>query len=102
MWTKGLKQRRVEVDSHNEAEHAKRYPSRPLLSQATHLDWENAVGGDAGADRYRKPRKLAIGTYAGRLHVVVYAHLGSEAYSKISFRRASKKERMAYDEAKAS
>jgi hypothetical protein len=44
MLRQGLKKRRVEVDPHNEAEHAKRYPLRPLLRDATHLDWENAVG----------------------------------------------------------
>jgi uncharacterized DUF497 family protein len=45
----------------------------------------------------RQSRLQAIGPLAGRLIAVVFVPLGSEAFSVISMRRASRKERNVYD-----
>lgn len=46
----------------------------------------------------RNRRYKAIGELDGRIVVVVYAALGTEAISLISLRRASRKERQDYEE----
>lgn len=46
-----------------------------------------------------RARFMAIGPFDGRLVVLVFSLLGTEALSIISFRPASKKERKRYDEA---
>ena len=52
---------------------------------------------DAIVRPVRQERLQAIGPVAGRLVTVVFAPLGSEAISVISMRRASRKERKAYE-----
>jgi uncharacterized protein len=46
----------------------------------------------------RGGRIMAINMFEGHLHTVVFKRLGREAISVISMRRASKKERMHYEE----
>lgn len=60
--------------------------------------WDQAIvemsyAGRRGEDRYK-----AIGYLGGDLVALVFSRLGSEAISLISLRRASRKERRAYDQ----
>ncbi|HYH44714.1 MAG TPA: BrnT family toxin [Thermoanaerobaculia bacterium] len=52
---------------------------------------------DALVQRVQMDRQQAIALHAGRLVAVVFVPLGSEAVSVISVRRASRKERKAYE-----
>jgi len=57
------------------------------------LDWENTVGEDGRPDVDGRRRLKAIGYLRGGTAAVVFAILGSEAISIVSFRAASDKER---------
>jgi len=46
----------------------------------------------------KKGRSKAIGMFEGRLLTVIFKPLGREALSVVSMRRASRKERIVYDE----
>ena len=56
------------------------------------FDWHNAII-DANRSDHRPPRMKAIGRFADGTAVVIYALLGTEAISIVSFRPASAKER---------
>jgi uncharacterized protein len=56
------------------------------------FDWERALILAAEKRRFK-----AIGTFRDGVAVVIFLTLGSEALSIISFRRASVKERKAFD-----
>jgi len=56
------------------------------------FDWHNAII-DASQSKHRPPRFKAIGHFADGIAVVIYASLGTEAISIVSFRPASAKER---------
>ena len=57
------------------------------------LDWRTAVIEPAKADRRGRRRMKAIGYFLDGTAVVIFAILGSEAISVISFRVAHEKER---------
>ena len=65
---------------------------------ACDLNWESAIINDARPDRFGKPRMYALGMYRQKVHVVIFAYLGNEAISVISFRRADEQERNLYDD----
>ncbi len=56
------------------------------------FDWHNAII-DSKRSEHRPPRLKAIGRFADGIAVVIYALLGTEAISIVSFRPASAKER---------
>ena len=57
------------------------------------FDWEAAVVRAAKDGRDGRKRGMAIGALEGRVVLVIFAALGSEAVSIISMRPASRKER---------
>ncbi|RVU14463.1 BrnT family toxin [Methylobacterium oryzihabitans] len=57
------------------------------------FDLSSALFVPAAPGRDGRPRFLALGLFGERLRALVFAPLGSEAISLISFRRASAKER---------
>jgi uncharacterized DUF497 family protein len=57
------------------------------------FDWDRAVILAGKVDRFGKRRLKAVGHYEGRIAVVIFAMLGSEAVSIISFRPAKAKEK---------
>jgi len=63
------------------------------FADAIFLDWHNAVIEPARADRHGKRRMKAIGRFVDGTAVVIFATLGTEAISLISFRAAHDKER---------
>jgi uncharacterized DUF497 family protein len=77
-------------DAANKAKHGL------ALDDARDLSWESAVINDARPDRFGKPRMYALGMYRQKVHVVIFAYLGNEAISVISFRRADEQERNMY------
>lgn len=63
------------------------------FADVSELDWENAVVEDGRRDADGRRRLKAIGCFRDGTAAVVFAILGSEAISIISFRPASDKER---------
>lgn len=63
------------------------------LEDVVFFDWDTALIGAGHADRYGRPRMKAVGWFFGRVMVVIYAELGTEAISIVSFRPASAVER---------
>ena len=57
------------------------------------FDWEGAVVRTAKDGRDGRKRGMAIGALDGRVILVIFAALGSEAFSIISMRSSSRKER---------
>ena len=57
------------------------------------FDWANAAVGPARKDIFGRLRLKAIGRFDNGVAVVIYAELGSEAISIVSFRPASVQER---------
>jgi uncharacterized DUF497 family protein len=57
------------------------------------FDWDGAVILAGKADRFGKRRLKAVGHFEGRIAVVIFAMLGSEAVSIISFRPPKPKKR---------
>lgn len=82
---------RIEYDPHKDAVNRRKH--KLALSEAELFDWAGAINGPAHSGR-----EFAIGQYKGRLHIVIFKKLGTEAYSIISFRRADKKEQEAYND----
>ena len=68
------------------------------LYDVADFDWDAAVEAKTRADRYGRQRIKVVSLYQGRVHVLIYSHLGSEAIAPISFRRAKRKERQAYED----
>jgi uncharacterized DUF497 family protein len=64
-----------------------------ILPMSGAFDWDRAVILAGKADRFGKQRLKAVGYYEGRIAVVIFAMLGSEAVSIISFRPAKAKEK---------
>ncbi|SDR35522.1 hypothetical protein SAMN05444161_3087 [Rhizobiales bacterium GAS191] len=62
------------------------------------FEWDQALIIAGHVSELGGQRFKAIGEFDGRVAVVVFARLGSEAYSVISFRAASRKERRLYEE----
>ncbi|OLP44666.1 BrnT family toxin [Rhizobium oryziradicis] len=62
------------------------------FADVVHFEWETAV-----IDASHSKRMKAIGYYADGTAVVIFATLGTEAMSIISFRPASAKERKVLD-----
>jgi uncharacterized DUF497 family protein len=89
-----MEARRVECDPRKDVINRRKH--RLSLYYAQDVDWEGAVSGISGRDRYGRLRRFAIGMYRDRLHIVIFSDLGAEARSVISFRRADAKERKAY------
>lgn len=65
------------------------------FAEVIFFDWATALITQAKPDRNGGIRMKAIGYFEDGVAVVIYATLGTEALSVISFRRASKVERMA-------
>lgn len=63
------------------------------FADVSELDWENAIVEDGRPDADGRRRLKAIGYFRDGTVAVVFALLGSEAISIISFRPASDKER---------
>lgn len=63
------------------------------FADVSELDWGNAVVEDGKPDADGRRRLKAIGYFRDGTAAVVFAILGSEAISIISFRPASEKER---------
>jgi uncharacterized protein len=63
------------------------------FADVSELDWENAVVEDGRPDADGRRRLKAIGYFRDGTAAVIFALLGSEAVSIISFRPASDKER---------
>ena len=61
------------------------------------FDWSTAVISAGRPDRLGRPRRKAVGYFRGEVVVIIYAPLGSEAISIISFRHAKLKERLLVD-----
>lgn len=57
------------------------------------FDWENALVAESRTDTRNKRRFKAIGYFRNGTAAVIFATLGSEAISIVSFRPASEKER---------
>lgn len=62
------------------------------------FEWETAAIAPSYSSRLGRQRFIATGLFRGDLITVVFSPLGAEAYSIISMRRASRKERNDYDE----
>jgi uncharacterized DUF497 family protein len=62
------------------------------------FEWDRAIVTVGHAGQRGGQRLKAIGEFDGRIVAVVFAKLGSEAYSVISFRAASRKERNLYEQ----
>jgi uncharacterized protein len=73
------------------------------FTEAALLDWAGAVLEPAKADQFGRQRFKAIGLFSGSIASIIFAMLGSEAISIISFRPASAEERKKfYEQDKAS
>lgn len=63
------------------------------FADVIYFDWEHAL-----IDATHSNRMKAIGRFANGTTVVVFAKLGTEAISIISFRQANKKEREVFND----
>ena len=63
------------------------------FADVSELDWEHAVVEDGRPDADGRRRQKAIGYFRDGTAAVIFAILGSEAISIISFRPASDRER---------
>ncbi|MBN8996275.1 MAG: BrnT family toxin [Rhizobiales bacterium] len=61
------------------------------------FDWDDAVTAPTYAGSRREARFKSIGVFEGRLIVVIFAPLGTEAISIISMRPADSRERRLYE-----
>ena len=68
------------------------------FEDAVAFEWETAVITPSYSSRLGRRRFTATGLFENDLITIVFSTLGVEAYSIISMRRASRKERNDYDE----
>ena len=68
------------------------------FEDAMAFEWEAAAITPSYSSRLGRRRFTATGIFEGDLITIVFSPLGVEAYSIISVRRASRKERNNYDE----
>lgn len=68
------------------------------FADATLLDWSSAVLDLGKIDQFGRLRYKAIGHFSGGVATIIFAPLGSEAISIISFRPASTDERNTLNE----
>ncbi|WP_246468267.1 BrnT family toxin [Bartonella capreoli] len=64
-----------------------------VFADVIYFDWEHAL-----IDATHSNRMKAIGHFADGTTVIVFARLGNEAISIISFRQANKKEREVFND----
>ena len=68
------------------------------FEDAVAFEWEHAAITPSYSSRQGRQRFIATGLFEGDLITIVFSLFGAEAYSIISMRRASRKERNDYDE----
>jgi uncharacterized DUF497 family protein len=90
-----VRHRRIEPDPIKDAANLRKH--RLSLYDVAFFDWDQAVSAQTRPDRYGRKRVKAVSLYQGKVHVVIFSELGLEAYQPISFRRAKKQEREAYE-----
>ena len=88
--------KRIEPDPRKDAINRRKHGLS--LYDAAEFDWDAAVEARTRPDQYGRERIKVVSLYQGRVHVLIYSNLGGEAIAPISFRRAKKKERQAYED----
>ena len=85
--------------SYDPAKSAKNLQERGFsFDKAAEFDWDNALIDEDARKPYPERRYQAVGTVAGRVHVLVFTPT-SDGVRIISFRKANKKEIAVYEQA---
>lgn len=89
---------RIEYDPNKSAKNAR---ERHLpFDLATYFDWDNALYKEDRRKLYGERRYIALGYFEGRVHCICFTSI-TGGIRIISFRRASAKETLYYEEKKA-